>query len=167
MMVKGYSAEERLLSARMTAGGITYGEHKKLCEFGCPKCAYFRLAEKKIKANLAASAKELGMTEEKLVSLRKSWYEPEIDHYYPDTCEIYTDEGKISRETYLVLRYKGFIDEDIRNYFGINHSQWQSFKKREFPDFLNKKDYYDEVIAVEGKSAYERWRRSQPIRSVN
>ena len=158
---------EMLYNCKLLDGGtITYGEHRKHCN-GCKMCQVYRSVEKEIKEqeNLTSISKETGVPVDQIILGREAFEPDHIENYGFKQKDIYTKTGRINREVYLVLKYQGFIDQDIRDYFHVNANKWQNFKHREFPHWTSKEEK-ERIISEEAQAAYERWAKSPRNRRI-
>lgn len=128
----------------------TYAEHKKTCAHGCAVCSYLRAVEKELhrKTTPQQVAHEIQEDSEKIIN------------YYRDPNAILTNNGgRLNRKVYLVLQVAGFTDKQIRTHYHINTNKWTIFKKKEFPEWDDKKARED-LLAYEGLEDYKEWQKS-------
>ncbi len=158
--ISNYPSFLRNLYQTKVGFGETFIEHQEVCDDGCILCTglrkHIKTKEKMIEGSVA------GLPMNKVFVLREDLNrQSQISTYYPSRTDIRTDIGGIDKDVYLVLQVAGFSDSKIQHYFGINNHEWQQFKRREFPNWLKDRD---EILAVQGKAAYEEYIRTHNFR---
>lgn len=145
----------------LDGGGLTYEEHLKTCKDSCILCSSFRKYEEELKSIELSDQeiKDLGLTREEILRYRETCEADSISNYYPDKSAVFNENGSVNRDVYLVLQGQGFTDKEIREYFEFNIHEWNNFKKKEFPNWKDKKTK-DQILSTEAVEAYRRWRHS-------
>ncbi len=134
----------------------TYEEHKKMCEFGCSYCSFHRKREQRILSDYNKSV--AGVAFPQVQRYRQMIERHSIRQFCPSQEDIRGPHGELLRWVYLALQYESFSDREIQRYFHINNHEWQNFKRREFPNWLDTKE---DILNTEGAEAYQRLVREQ------
>lgn len=161
-ILKPTTSYERALMQTCIFNSEVFAEHQKHCEYGCDLCAPIRkeLENAQTKHNTTIA----NVPYDECLELRAEMQrEDKIRNFYPSVTDVRTETGAISREVYLVLQFMDFSDSEIRKYFHINHNEWQNFKKREFPNWLEERE---DILSGEAQQAYLRWRDQHNVTST-
>lgn len=160
-LLKPTTSYERALMQTCIFHSEVFEEHQKHCEYGCDLCAPIRKELERAQSKRHTSIANVPYDE--CLELRAEIQrEDKIRNFYPSVDDIRLANGAISREVYLVLQVMDFSDSEIRKYFHINHHEWQNFKKREFPNWLEDRD---DILSEEAQEAYLNWRAKHNVSS--